>query len=110
MRHFFCLSLLALPLFVPVTVFADDPPAENTLPPTPEEVQQALANLKSYFTGPVATAKQPEWFPMKADDARRLDELLTAWAKGRAKGAPFRCQFRRWEYDPAFGPKDPDAP
>jgi hypothetical protein len=86
-------------------------------PPTPEEVQEAVQKLTKLFTWnqrpqvpQPAAVKQPKWYPLKPEDAKRLDEVLASWDKGRAKSGSLRCQFRQWEYDPMFGPQDPAIP
>ena len=97
------LALLTCLLFTS-SLSAEEPAAET--PPTPEEIQAALDKVNKWFT----SVKQPEWYPLEANDAKRVEEVLTAWSASRAKGGRLRCQFRKWEYDPAFGPPDPTKP
>lgn len=102
------LLLLASPLY------AEEPPAAEA-PPTHEELQAALENVGKWFSWgptrpPVAPVKQPEWYPLEPDDAKRVEEVLTAWSASRAKGGRLRCRFHQWDYDPDFGPKDPAVP
>lgn len=110
MRLLSCLFFLASPLC------GEEPLAAET-PPTTEEVQAALEKLSKWFTlnpssspWTAASVKQPDWYPLKPEDTTRVEEVLKAWGANRAKGAKLRCQFRQWEYDPAFGPKDPAFP
>lgn len=106
-------ALLSCLLFFTSPLPAEGPAAEAA--PTPKEIQAALDKVSKWFTWgpsrpPAATVKQPEWHPLEPEDAKRVEEVLSAWSASRAKGGRLRCQFRKWEYDPAFGPKDPTKP
>ncbi|MBC7853495.1 MAG: hypothetical protein IAF94_08670 [Pirellulaceae bacterium] len=106
--------LLTCLLFLTSPLCAEEPPAAET-PPTPEEIQAALDKISKWFTWgpsqpPAAPVKQPEWYPREAEDVKRVEEVLTAWSASRAKGGSLRCQFRQWEFDPAFGPQDRKTP
>ena len=46
----------------------------------------------------------PDGFQLNALQQANLDLILNAWQAESAKVSTFRCEFRRWEYDPAFGP------
>lgn len=102
-----CLIFLTSPL-------CDEESATAEAPPTQEEIQAALDKISKWFTGrpsrPAVPVKQPEWYPLEPDDAKRVAEVLTAWSASRTKEGRLRCQFRQWEYDPDFGPKDPAVP
>ncbi|MGI8981382.1 MAG: TIGR03009 domain-containing protein [Pirellulaceae bacterium] len=39
-----------------------------------------------------------------------VDEVLVAWEKTSEEIVTFKCNFKRWEHDPAFGPRDPKTP
>jgi hypothetical protein len=107
------MGMLTCLLFLHAPLCAAEPVAET--PPTPEEIQAALDKVSKWFNWgpsrpPAAPVKQPEWYPLEAEDAKRVEEVLAAWTASRAKGGRLRCQFRKWEFDPAFGPKDRKTP
>jgi TIGR03009 family protein len=51
---------------------------------------------------PVAPAAP---FQLTAEQQQRLDEVLKAWAQHSSGITTFDCKFRRWEYNPAIGPR-----
>ena len=53
------------------------------------------------------TPRQPSWYPLEDKIQAWVDEVLVAWEKTSEEIVTFKCNFKRWEYDPAFGPKDP---
>lgn len=67
----------------------------------------ALVNDKGCRSS-VETAKElAERFPEpSAVEQAELDEILSKWEQNTAAFDRFRSRFRRWEYDPVFGPKD----
>jgi hypothetical protein len=108
------MALLTCLLFLTAPLSAEEPPAAEA-PPTPEEIQAALDKVSKWFTWgpsppPAAPVKQPEWYPLNSEDAKRVEEVLAAWRASRTRGDQLRCQFRKWEFDPVFGPKDPAVP
>lgn len=54
--------------------------------------------------------RQPDWYPLAPNVQTWVDEVLVAWEKTSEDIVTFKCNFKRWEYDPAFGPKDPKTP
>ena len=60
--------------------------------------------------GPRAAPPQPEWYPLEDNVQKWVDEVLLAWEKTSEEIVTFKCNFKRWEHDPAFGPKDPKIP
>lgn len=48
-------------------------------------------------------AKFPE---PTADEQAELDEILSKWQTNTAQCSQYSYQFRGWQYDPIFGPKD----
>jgi TIGR03009 family protein len=50
------------------------------------------------------------WEPLARGQQQALDDLMKAWEQRSSKIERFRCEFKRWEYDPTFGPKDPQKP
>ncbi len=48
----------------------------------------------------------PAWYPLSANQQQYLDKVLSYWEFKSSKIKRYRCNFRRWEYDPVFGPKD----
>jgi TIGR03009 family protein len=59
------------------------PPAANAVPPQ------------------LAAAPYP---PMNAQEQKFLDEVLGYWEQRSKAVERYRCTFRRWDYDPVFGP------
>ena len=56
-----------------------------------------------------ATALMPDPFPeMTEEESRQIDALLAKWEKESGKIERYRCDFERWEFDPVFGPPNPD--
>src|SRR5678815_3749715 len=90
------LSLLTVP-----SLFAEDR-AKETSPPTDQEVKAALQKLTHFFSSVPAAPVQPAWWPLQADEAQQVDELLATWDERRSKATAFQCKFRKWEFDPAF--------
>ena len=56
------------------------------------------------------TPRQPTWFPLAPNVQQWVDEVLVAWEKTSDEIVTFKCTFKRWEHDPAFGTKDPKIP
>ncbi len=52
----------------------------------------------------------PWELPLTAQHEKYRDEVLKYWEyrSGEANLTTFRCRFIRWEYDPVFGPPDPN--
>ena len=48
---------------------------------------------------------QPSWFPLPPKHQEYLDQVLSFWEFNSNKVKRYRCVFRKWEYDPVFGPK-----
>ncbi len=48
----------------------------------------------------------PDWIPLNARHQEYLDQVLGYWEKKSDQIKRYRCTFKRWEYDPVFGPKD----
>ncbi len=44
--------------------------------------------------------------PQTAKEKQELEEILTKWEQATAVTENYRYEFRRWEYDPVFGPKN----
>ena len=51
--------------------------------------------------GPV----QPSWLPLDPREVEYIDQLLKFWEFKSAKIDRYRCRFKRWQYDPVFGPR-----
>jgi len=51
---------------------------------------------------------QPPFPPLSAGEQKFLDGVLKFWEQRSKAIERYRCTFRRWEYDPVFGPRDPD--
>jgi TIGR03009 family protein len=48
----------------------------------------------------------PNWMPLTPNHQQYLDQLLTYWEQKSSQTTRYRCTFKRWEYDPVFGPKE----
>ncbi len=48
----------------------------------------------------------PNWIPLTPNHQQYLDQLLAYWEHKSSQTNRYRCTFKRWEYDPVFGPKD----
>jgi hypothetical protein len=46
-------------------------------------------------------------FTLTAEEQRFIDELLTAWESRSREIKKVDCHFSRWEYNPQFGPRNP---
>ncbi|MFO7903653.1 MAG: TIGR03009 domain-containing protein, partial [Pirellulaceae bacterium] len=53
-----------------------------------------------------APPRAPSWVPLNPSQQRYLDQLLDYWEHKSSQIERYRCKFRRWEYDPVFGPKE----
>jgi len=51
-------------------------------------------------------AMAPSWIPLPAKHQQYLDQVLAYWEYKSSQIKRYRCAFRRWEYDPVFGPRD----
>jgi TIGR03009 family protein len=51
-------------------------------------------------------AVQPPFPPLSAGQQQFLDNVLKFWEQRSQAIERYRCTFRRWEYDPVFGPRD----
>jgi TIGR03009 family protein len=54
-----------------------------------------------------AAEAPPPGFRLDARQQKWVDQVLAYWEHRTSKIKTYRCDFRRWEYDPVFGPKDP---
>jgi TIGR03009 family protein len=49
---------------------------------------------------------QPAWVPLPLKHQQYVDQILGYWEHKSGQIERFRCTFKRWEYDPVFGPKE----
>jgi len=49
---------------------------------------------------------QPPFPPLSAVEQKFLDDVLRFWEQRSKAIERYQCTFRRWEYDPVFGPRD----
>ncbi|MHB1034273.1 MAG: TIGR03009 domain-containing protein [Pirellulales bacterium] len=75
----------------------------------PNPSQAAPQPVENPAARRVAPAPQ-EPFQLTPQQQAALDLVLRAWEQRSAKVDTFKCSFTRWEYDPVFGPTDPNAP
>lgn len=57
-----------------------------------------------------AVATAPDGFQLNPIEQQQLDVVLNAWQAQSGAINTFKCDFERWEYNMAFGPKDPNIP
>ena len=68
----------------------------------------AIAAAQAPVAGPnpAAPATGAPFPQLSAEEQKFLDEVLAYWER-RSQGIErYRCVFRRWEYDPVFGPRN----
>lgn len=49
---------------------------------------------------------QPDWFPLSPAHEKYVDEILKYWEFKSSQVKRYRCNFRCWEYDYVYGPRD----
>ena len=62
-------------------------------------------------SGSAPTVKRPQpppWVPLPPAHAKAVDDILRYWEQRTNKITRYRCQYKRYEYDPVFGPQDPN--
>ncbi len=75
-------------------------------PQTPQRVARSSQPEKTatVFAQPVAPMA-PAWIPLPAKHQQYLDQVLKYWEFKSSQVKRYRCHFKRWTYDPEFGPK-----
>jgi TIGR03009 family protein len=59
---------------------------------------------------PQAAAPQaPAWIPLPVEHQKYVDDVLNYWESRSNEIKTYKSAFQRWEYDPVFGPKDPQT-
>ncbi len=48
----------------------------------------------------------PAWVPLPETHQKYVDQILQYWEFKSNEVERYRCVFKKWEYDPVFGPKD----
>jgi len=72
---------------------------------TPKIQSPAAANAQAK---PFPQPQAP--FELDAQQQERLEKILTFWEHKSGNIKTYSCQFVRREYDPVFGPKNPNVP
>ena len=54
----------------------------------------------------VAEPQLPAGFPLSPQLEAHVDKILQFWEQRSDQIKTYRCEFKRWDYDPVFGPKD----
>ena len=73
------------------------------------------ANPAAQPIGPVvvpaamAGPQQPIWLPLAPEHVQWVDQILKYWEERSNKIKTLSCKFTRWDYDPVFGPRDPNT-
>ena len=82
----------------------------QTQPALPQAQPQTRPLAESI--GPLAPPpgpQQPAWIPLDAGHEKWVNQVLQYWEERSSKIKALTCQFRKWEYDPVFGPKEADG-
>jgi TIGR03009 family protein len=66
---------------------------------------QAQAPLRAAPAAQPAMPQEP-FAPLPAEHQKFLDDVLRLWEQRSQAVQRYRCTFKRWEYDPVFGPRD----
>lgn len=90
-------------------------PGKGTAPAAGQQQQQQMplpvgrvVPLQPGQAGPVqapAPLRAPSWFPLEEEHQKYLDEILLYWEQKSDVVERYQCNFKRWDYDPVFGPK-----
>jgi TIGR03009 family protein len=56
-----------------------------------------------------AAPQPPGWIPLDVEHEKWVNQILQYWENRSNKIKALSCQFTRWDYDPVFGPKDPNV-
>jgi len=80
--------------------------APNARPRSQTPVGQALPSQG--VASVLDPSRPPEGFALSAKEQQWLDQVLAYWEQNTSKIRTYSCEFTRWEYDPVFGPKDPN--
>lgn len=85
--------------------------ARKQTPETSGDNQTVAARTDTRISGEpparaVAEPMAPSWIPLNSKQQEYLDQLLNYWDFKSSQIKRYRCTFRRWEYDPVFGPEE----
>ncbi|MDX1947896.1 MAG: TIGR03009 domain-containing protein [Pirellulaceae bacterium] len=75
-------------------------PAGGPVPPAAGPVANPAA-----MAGPA----QPDWVPLDPAHEQWVDQILKFWEERSNKIKTLSCKFTRWDYDPVFGPREPNV-
>ena len=110
---FLCVGVLVVTCSAAVRWGADDNPAESKRHPELVPFFPPLGNLDLCLRWPFAGLIRPDEpadragpEPLSPDEQQRLDDVLQAWERRSQSIERYRCTFKRWDYDPVFGPRD----
>lgn len=80
---------------------------QQTLPagPAPRVARNVPAAAGPAARQPVMPMA-PTWIPLSPKHQQYVDQILKYWEYNSAKIKRYRCHFKRWIYDPEFGPRD----
>lgn len=97
-RSILCRGMLLFVLMIPAGIFA-------------QTAGQALSipyHLNPFAAATVSaqTAGQAPFPPLSPEHQKFLDDVLRLWEQRSQSIQRYRCTFKRWEYDPVFGPRD----
>jgi len=54
----------------------------------------------------MANPMAPAWVPVSDKHQQYVDQILQYWQQKSDQVKRYRCKFKRWEYDPVFGPQE----
>lgn len=98
----------------PVRPVAGQEPIRQPVGPA-APVQPAGGPVAQPAVGPVANPaamagpQQPSWVPLDPAHEQWVDQILKFWEERSNKVKTLSCNFTRWDYDPVFGPREPNV-
>jgi len=108
-----CVGILLLTCLATVVLGADDDLAESKRHPELVPFFPPLGNLEPFLRWPFSWCSRsheptgpapPE--TLSPEEQRRLDDVLQAWGRRSQSITRYGCTFKRWQYDPVFGPRN----
>jgi TIGR03009 family protein len=81
-------------------------PAGNEQPIRQPGVIQGAGPIAPPAAAP-ASPQAPGWIPLPAEHQKYVDDVLNYWEQRSSEIKTYKCAFKRWEFDPVFGPRDP---
>jgi TIGR03009 family protein len=93
------------PALAALTVWALSASLASAQQQAPSAIRQPLQQPVAQQQLQAAAPQAPEGFHLNAIERAYLDQVLDAWQQKSGEIRTFKCNFQRWEYNAAFGPK-----